>query len=607
MRKIFLAAAMLLTLAAFSQKKKVTASDPLKGIEPLLEQVLKDRKGVGFAVAVVYKDSLIYVRGFGYRDLENKLPVTPHTLFAIGSCTKAFTSSLLGILNQEGKLEFDKPVREYLPALEFFNKDLNTTVTLRDMMSHRTGLPRHDFSWYLFKTNSRDSLLQRIKYQEPSAPLRQTWQYNNFMFLAQGMVAEKLTKKSWEANIRDHFFKPLGMSRANFSVKDMAKDSNASKGYTVVKDSIRKKLDYYEINAMGPAGSINSSVMDMGKWLIAWINGGKYKGVEVIPAGYVSQAMSSQMIMQPGLPDKEFPDVHFATYGFGWMMTSFKGHYRVEHGGNIDGFSANTCFFPSDSLGIVVLSNQNGSSIPAIVRNLISDRFLKLPFVDYNKKVNEAEEKARKAAKEGGSARADDRVPGTKPSHEIQAYTGSFRHEGYGTLQVFLRHDSLIAATPNGELWLQHYHYDVFRILQLEPGVPVDTSSDGQLLLLQYQMDTHGEINGLNVQMEASLKPLFFARMPKPVSYTREELKKYEGEYEFVPGQGAKFYTKSAGVLYLFVEGQPEYELVAVDKNQFKLKVVEGYSCKFEEDASGNIVSVTFIQPNGNFKATKKK
>lgn len=607
MRKLFLAATLLLSLVSIAQKKRSTPTDPLKGIEPLLEQVLKDRKGVGFAVLVVYKDSVVYAKGFGYRDKEKKLPVTPNTLFAIGSCTKAFTSSLIGLLNKEGKVEYDKPVRGYLPELDFFNNELNESVTLRDMMTHRTGLPRHDYSWYLFKTTSRDSLLQRVKFQEPSASLRQTWQYNNFMFLAQGMVVEKLTKKSWEANIREHFFKPLGMTRANFSVKDMAKDSNASLGYAVVKDSIIKKLDYYDINAMGPAGSINASVNDMGKWLITWINGGKYKGTELLPQQYVSEAMSSQMIINAGLPNKEFPDSYFSTYGFGWMMMSYRGHYRVEHGGNIDGFSASTTFFPSDSLGIVVLSNQNGSAIPGIVRNIIADRFLKLDFIDYNKKVNEAEEKAKKASQEATAKRLDDRVPGTRPSHKAEDYTGLFRHEGYGTFNVFQRNDSLLVATPGQEFLLMHYHYDIFRAFPMEPGEKVDTSTDGDLILLHYQMDTHGTINGFNIQIEPSLKPLFFSRVPKPISFTQEELKKFEGNYEFAPGQGARFYTKSNGILYLFVEGQPEYELVPLEKNQFKLKIIEGYSCKFEEDESGNILSVTFIQPNGNFKAIKKK
>ncbi|MBL7751714.1 MAG: serine hydrolase [Chitinophagaceae bacterium] len=607
MRNILSVIALLFFLPAIAQKKSAKPTDPLKGIEPLLEQVLKDRKGVGFAVAVVYKDSIVYAKGFGYRDLDKKLPVTPQTLFAIGSCTKAFTSSLIGLLNKEGKVEYDKPVRDYLPELEFYNNEMNQSVTLRDMMCHRTGLPRHDYSWYLFKTNSRDSLLRRIKYQEPTTPIRQNWQYNNFMFLGQGMVVEKLTKKSWENNIKETFFKPLGMKRSNFSVKDLEKSDDASLGYGVVNDSIIKKLDYYDINAMGPAGSINSSVTEMAQWVMTWIQGGKYKGVEILPAAYVAEAMSSQMISRAGLPDKEIPDAHFSTYGFGWMMSSYRGHYRVEHGGNIDGFSASTCFFPSDSLGIIVLSNQNASGIPALVRNIISDRWLKLTPIDWNKRANDAEEKARKAAAEGKGKKDEDFTPGTKPSHELKAYEGLFRHEGYGTVDISLRNDSLIMFTPNGDAWMRHHHYDVFKAYAIDTKEGIDTSAEAQTVLVQYQMDINGKINSLSMGLEPSLKPLVFNSVPRPMSLTEEDLKKFTGEYAFTPTNLAKFYTKGKSILYLFVEGQPEYELIPNGKNEFKLKIIEGYSCKFEEDAEGKIISVTFLQPNGKFKATKTK
>ncbi len=150
------------------------------------------------------------------------------------------------------------------------------------------------------------------------------------------------------------------MSSSNFTIDDLKKNKDAAFGYTVYKDSLIRKTDYYNINAMGPAGSINSNVTEMANWAITWINGGKFNGKEILPATYVKEAMSSQMIIGAGLPDKEIPDAHFSNYGFGWMLSSYRGHYRVEHGGNIDGFSASTSFYPSDSIGIIVLTNQNG-------------------------------------------------------------------------------------------------------------------------------------------------------------------------------------------------------------------------------------------------------
>jgi CubicO group peptidase (beta-lactamase class C family) len=164
-------------------------------LDAAFEKVLTDWKAAGFAVAVVEKNKIIYSKGFGYRDLEKKLPVTPNTLFAIGSCTKAFTSSLIGLLQKEGKVEFDKPAHTYLNTLRFYNDEMNNGITLRDMMSHRTGLPRHDYSWYYFSTSSRDSIMQRIQYQQPTFPVRNKWQYNNFMFWRRAALLKGLPAK----------------------------------------------------------------------------------------------------------------------------------------------------------------------------------------------------------------------------------------------------------------------------------------------------------------------------------------------------------------------------------------------------------------------------
>lgn len=184
MRSLFRCLLFLITtITAVAQKTNTPATDKrLAGLDAQFEQVLKDWKAAGFAVAVVEKDKIIYSKGFGYRDVENKLPVTPNTLFAIGSVTKSFTASLIGLLQKEGKVELDKPAVQYLPDLHFYNNNMNNSITLRHMMSHQTGLPRHDYSWYFFSTSSRDSILQRLQFQEPTFGVREKWQYNNFMF-----------------------------------------------------------------------------------------------------------------------------------------------------------------------------------------------------------------------------------------------------------------------------------------------------------------------------------------------------------------------------------------------------------------------------------------
>lgn len=349
----------------------------LKGIEKDLKAILEATKAPSFAVAVIEGKKVIYAEGFGYRDYENKTAADANTLYAIGSSSKAFTSAILGQLRQEDKLSFEDSPIEHIPYLKFYNDEMNNNIIIKDLMSHRTGLPRHDYSWYLFPTNDKDSLIKRVVYQEPFTGVRKQWYYNNFMFLAQGVIAESLTEKSWEENIKERFFEPLGMSRSNVSIDELEKSSNAAIGYELKKDSLVSQMDYYHIAGMSPAGSINSSVNDMSNWLITWINNGKFNNEQIIPEAYVKEAISSQMVVSGGLPDKELPDMHMTNYGYAWFLSSYRGHYRVEHGGNIDGFSANVAFFPSDSLGIVVLTNQNGSSVPTLVRNTMADRMLK--------------------------------------------------------------------------------------------------------------------------------------------------------------------------------------------------------------------------------------
>ena len=593
----------VLTTTACSPENKIN-DKRIVALEPQFEKILKDWKIAGFALAVVDKNKIMYARGFGYRDYVNKIPVTPNTLFAIGSCTKAFTASLIGLLDEDKLLDIDKPVHTYVPSLVFYNNGMTDNITLRDMMSHRTGLSRHDYSWYFFPTSSRDSLLQRIRYMEPTAGIKEKWQYNSFMFLVQGVVAEKITGQKWEQNIKTKIFAPLNMNRTDFSVIDMAKDNDAAIGYYVKNDSIIKKLNYYNIDAMGPAGSINSCVNEMSNWVMTWINGGKFNGKEIIPSRFVTEAISSRMVISSGLADKDVPDVFFSNYGFGWFLASYRGHCLVEHGGNIDGFSASTCFFPTDSIGIIVLTNQNGSVVPSIVRNSIADKILNLAYIDWSANRKKVVDKAKEAGQNLKKNSAALRKAGTKPSHPLKDYEGLYNNAGYGTMEVFSTGDSMFAKFPDKTFWLRHYHYDVFEPFEKKPQEEIDTSDAGQLKL-QFNMDVNGNTSSVSADFEPGLKPIEFSKKEKEVAVSSESLQMYTGEYE-LNGAIAKVYVKN-NVLYFFVPGQPDYELTPNGNNKFTIKTLSGYSLQFQKDENGIVSAVSFIQPNGIFKASKKK
>lgn len=601
MRTIFFLFTCLFAFCAGAQKTPV-ADARFQGLDAAFAQVLKDWNAPGFAVAVVEKNKVIYAKGFGYRDMEKKLPVTTNTVFAIGSCTKAFTSSVIGLLQKEGKVDFDKPAHDYLSSLRFYNNDMNNTITLRDMMSHRTGLPRHDFSWYFFNTTSRDSFLQRVQYQEPTARVRDRWQYNNFMFLAQGVIAEKLTGASWEQNVTDRIFRPLGMTASNFSIRELERSNDAALGYDLRRDTVIYKLPYYNIDAMGPAGSINSNVMDMSKWLITWIYGGKYEGKEILPGNYFTEAITPQAIIGAGLPSKEKPDVHFSAYGFGWMLSSYRGHYRVEHGGNIDGFSATTAFFPTDSIGIVVLVNQNASRVPAIIRNMLADRMLKLTPYNWH---TDAIRDAFKAKMSAAATRNIKKTYGnTKPTHPLKDFAGTYLEPGYGPLKIWERNDSLFANMGQHLMWLKHDNFNVFDFFRVTEGEPIDTAEIGPIRL-QFLLSKSGELDRVTMDFEPGIKPLEFKRQLETKEVSTASLKNYVGDYD-LGNITIKVYIKNDKTLYALVPGQPEYELLPTGKDKFALKVLSGYFVQFDVAPDGKVTALTFIQPNGNFKATRK-
>jgi CubicO group peptidase (beta-lactamase class C family) len=596
MRKYFLTAFVFIIF------QNLIAQPPtdkrLAGLDTFASKVLKDWHAAGVTIAVVEKGKVVYTGGFGYRDIDKKLPVTENTQFAIGSCTKAFTASLLGMLQKDGVVDLDKPVRNYLPELKFQNEYTNDHATLRDMMCHRTGLPRHDLSWYA-SWATRSELLERIQYMEPTAELREKWQYNNFMFLAQGVVIEKLTGKSWEENMKEKILKPLGMDNTNLSTTDMGKTADHSLAF-VTKDSSIKAIPYRNIDAMGPAGSVNSCAKDMAKWLITWINNGKYNDKEIIPSSYRNEAMTIQMAIGGGAPAAENPDVHIAGYGFGWMISSYRGHYRVEHGGGIDGFITTTGFFPSDSIGIFVSSNQGGVS--SSIRNFIADRMLKLSYRNWNKYLLDADKKAKDGAKAVVKNDSLGHQFNTKPTHELKNYTGTYKSPGYGSIEISMKDGGLVSKFNSIDIRLDHFHYDQFNAVILDPSL-----EDQDPIRFSFHIDEKGEISKLTIPFEAGVKDIEFEKETKAVDINKAELEKYAGEYELAPGVFAKFYIKGEKTLYAFIEGQPEYELIPTGKQKFDLKILKGYSVKFDENEKGEIISASFIQPNGTFKATRKK
>src|SRR6476620_8245631 len=261
------------------QAENDNVAERLTGLDTYIEKILKDWNAPGLGVGVVVNDRLVFAKGYGYRDYEKKLPFTPSTLYQIASNSKLFTAVAAGLLVEEGKLTWDKPVRESVPSIQFYNDFLNSTVTLRDMLSHRTGITRHDSIWYQ-APDSRKELFAKLRFMEPKEPPRTIFLYNNMMYAAAGYLIELQSGKTWEDFVRARILQPLEMSSTLFSVSDMVKQKDFGVGYTEKRDTFEiYKIPYYEDTAgMAPAGAIVANLEDMSHWLIALMNDGKYKG-----------------------------------------------------------------------------------------------------------------------------------------------------------------------------------------------------------------------------------------------------------------------------------------------------------------------------------------
>ncbi len=568
---------------------QVTSTDKaLRGVDKYIENAMQEWEVTGLAVAVVKDSAIVWVKGFGYRDVEKKLPVTGETLFAIGSCTKAFTAVSVGQLADEDKVDLDEPVITYIPTFKMYDDYVTNHMTPTDLMCHRSGLPRHDFVWY-GRGLSRKELFNRLQYLEPSRGFRSAYQYQNLMFTTAGVLVEEVSGMKWETFVKERIFNPLEMIKSNFSVNDMEKTDNFSYPYSKREEKITR-IPFRNIDAIGPAGSINSNVLEMSNWLIMNLNNGKFNGKEVVSESFLSKAHVPQMVSSQTMTDEIF----FSSYGLGWGITSYRGHYRCSHGGGIDGFLSDVTLYPRDGIGIVVLTNFDGAAITGVVRNYIADRLLGLKEIDWQEKqfgpVREAREKGEDPEVEDVS-----RLKNTKPSFPLEDYTGSYIHPAYGTVMISLSDSQLIAALHPFEMKLNHYHLDIFEGEDPEIGKQK----------IKFYYNTQGEIDRLTMELQTGVSDIEFLKEPEVIELEKADLEKYTGEYDF-GGAIIKIYITGENTLNAFIEGQPEYELIPVKEDVFALKGLEGFRIIFIVNENKEAIELISEQPNGSYKAKRK-
>lgn len=570
------------------------ATDAMTALDPWIEKAMADWKVPGTALAVVKGGKVVYAKGYGLRDVDRKLPVTTKTLFAIGSSTKAFTTFVLGTLVDEGKLDWDKPVTRFLPGFRMYDQTTTDMMTPRDLVTHRSGLPRHDLVWYNNLGASRREIVERLPFLEPNEPLRAKWQYNNLMFVTAGYLAESITGKSWEDNVRHRILDPLGMTRTNFSVADSQKSDDFARPYDE-RDDVLKEIPFRVITTVGPAGSINSCVDDMARWVALHLAHGKAGDRQLIGPSTIDDLHTPQMVMGGS---SERPDISPSSYAMGWMTYTYRGHRMVEHGGNIDGFSALVMLLPADDLGLVVLTNRNGTPLPALLARHVVDRLLKLDPVDWNADALAKRALGKEAEKEAKARKNTVRKSGTVPAHPLSEYAGEYEHPGYGILKVALNADRLQATFNGIPIPLEHWHYETFSALK-DPTDP--TFEDMKFL---FQTDVKGNVASVAVPFEPGVKDIVFVKKPDARLSDPAYLARFAGTY-VLAGQTITIAVKGNG-LVATLPGSPEFHLVPGLGGEFTLKEASVVSFAFVTDAKGAVTEMSVRQPDGVYSAKRQ-
>ena len=593
---------------AQSQNKSGKATPPaaarpgLGDFDDFVNQALKDWKVPGVAVGVVQDGKVILLKGYGYRDLEKQLPVTPNTLFAIGSITKSFTVSTLGMEMDEGKVDWDKPVRDYLPTFKMHDPVLTEQMTIRDLITHRSGLPRHDMVWYS-SDFSREDIIRRLQYLEPNKPLRSTFQYNNLMFMTAGYIAGLLNGKSWEDTIHDRILVPLGMNGTNFSLKDTQNSPDFAlpyrKGNDVKAEVKRMPFDEQcpDRCAIGPAGEINSSVTDMSQYVLFHLNKGKLAGKALLSENNSIQMQTPQMVLQ-GAPD--FKEESETSYGMGFFISQYRGHKRVEHGGNLDGFSAELAFLPNDGIGVVVLTNLDGTGLPDAIAWNVFDRLLGLDQAPWSQRYLLMETKARESEQEAKNKGYVPHKTDTHPSHDLKDYVGDYGNPGYGVVSILADGAGFKMKINKITEPVTHLHYDVFQV----PDAPFDPFAK---LKVSFFSDANGDISSLTLPLETSVKDIVFTRLPDKQLSDRSFVEGFTGEYE-IPGSPTPLTISLRGdhTLVVSTPGSPDVELLPSRGTKFDIKDQSGVSIEFKRDAGGKVVEAA-LDDNGTVLVLKKK
>jgi CubicO group peptidase (beta-lactamase class C family) len=416
-------AALLVALGLLSLGRELRGETRLSpDFVPMVGRLMARDQIPGVAVGVVERGHVVFARGFGYRDVDRRLPVTPETLFPLGSCSKAFTATAIAMLADEGRIALDAPVRTYLPDFALEDPVASATLTTRDLLTHRSGLPRHDLFWYQAPF-SRDELYHRLRFLEPSGPARAQWRYNSLMFVVAGRIVEQVSGESWESFVKARILSPLEMRRTLLSAEAMEADPDHAHPYALRSGGVQEIPMLERLSAIAPAGAVQASVNDLARWLTFHAT----RAPALVGEGMWRELHRPQAKM----PAPAEPEVREPYYALGWIHEIYRGHPLVVHNGAIDGFTMHLGFLPETGQGLILLMNRDlaTAALMALAYSAY-DRLLGLDPLDWEGRLKEAPESSPE-------------VPDVALDFPIATVVGTYEHPAYGMLTVRANGDEL--------------------------------------------------------------------------------------------------------------------------------------------------------------------
>jgi CubicO group peptidase (beta-lactamase class C family) len=569
--------------ASPSTTQKSSLTDSLLDLDAVVSHAMDAFNVPGVAIGVVVDGKVILAKGYGLRNVDQRLPVTQDTLFAIGSCTKAFTTFMLGQLVDEGKITWEDPVVKHIPEFRLMDQNAAPQITIRDLVAHRSGLARHDLLW-ANPAFTRSDIIKSLPHLEPACGLRENFQYNNLMYTVAGLVIEKVSGQTWEEAVSSRILIPLAMMNSNSSVKDSQKCKDFSMPYEEVDGEITA-IPFRDLHSIAPAGAINSSVSDMVKWIQLQMSDGTLLGKRHICKDTLQEMHTIQMHTMNAIPDE---GIYNFGYGLGWCTGIYRGQYWVYHDGGIDGFISEVSLLPHEKIGVVVLSNSSsgGESVVSSLSHTILDRLLGKPSVDWIEKTKNEDEQWKTAQRKEP---IEDNQLHSTPSHTLDSYVGTYEHPAYGAIHVKLENNQLLATYGGVNLPLSHTCYDIFK-------GSLKAFGEKGAVTFSFENDSSGDICEVRIPLEKQLKPIVFKRTADHELLSKEYLQQFEGTFGCDSTQ-IEVSLRGNSLFIISPDIGLKHELVPDRRLKFGIKGLTECRVQFSLDNDGRTSGFAFVDP----------